>query len=400
MIPNTPTTAEVATNLRNQLQAKLSQTIPLLPKAALDVMAKVLAGVFILLWKYAGWIFLQLFVPYASTSAVTVNGRTLIPLVEWGRLFGLGDPLEATRAVLNVTLPVTNQTGSLPGASQFIHPSSGVLYVSTQAVLLNAATVTVRVRAADDQTGTGGRGTIGNRIVGDVLSLVSPLPNVARDATVASVVTTAAEGESWEAYRSRVLEFAQARPQGGAHADYRFWARQVPGIIAAYPYAGDPGEVDLYVEATAASSGSQDGIPTSDQLEAVENACRYDIVTGSANRMPVTAGINVMAIVRQAIDVDVSELTVDDPETVKEEIGTALDDYLRALEPFIVGLSVLPRRDRALVADMGGIVSDIVRAAGGTFGVLTMTLGLDTLTAYTLAHGEKTKSGGVTFDGA
>lgn len=399
MIPNTPTTAEVAANLRAQLQAALAQTIPFLPKAALDVMAKVLAGVFILLWKYAGFIFLQLFVPSASTQEVTVNGRTLIPLVEWGRLFGLGDPLDPTRAVLEIAIPVTNQTGSLPGAGQLIHQSSGVLYTVISAVPLNASTVSARVRASSDQTGGDGSGTIGNRQVGEALSFASPLPNVARDVTVSAVVVTAEDGETWENYRRRILEFASARPQGGAHADYRFWARQVPGIVAAYPYAGDPGQVDLYVEASAASSGSEDGIPTDDQVDAVENAILYDPVTQVPNRKPVTAGVNVLKITRAEIDLDVTDLTVDNEAETMGQIEDAVDEHLRGLEPFIVGLSRLPRNDRALVSDLGGVVSDVVRANGGTFGVVTMQVNGDTLTAYTLQHGERAKLGELTFDG-
>lgn len=53
----TQTTQQVADNMVGQIEASLSQTVPLFPKA--------FTGVFVLLWKYAGAIFLQLFI---STS--------------------------------------------------------------------------------------------------------------------------------------------------------------------------------------------------------------------------------------------------------------------------------------------------------------------------------------------
>src|SRR5688572_33403714 len=82
----TPTTAQVAANLIAQLEAALSQTIPLLPKAFTRVLAKTLSGVFIVLYKYAGFNLLQQFVVTASFEETEVNGTLIRPLVEWGRL--------------------------------------------------------------------------------------------------------------------------------------------------------------------------------------------------------------------------------------------------------------------------------------------------------------------------
>jgi len=57
----TPTTKELSDNIIAQLEATLNQTIPLLPRAFNRVLAKALAAVFILLYKYGGFIFLQIF---------------------------------------------------------------------------------------------------------------------------------------------------------------------------------------------------------------------------------------------------------------------------------------------------------------------------------------------------
>jgi uncharacterized phage protein gp47/JayE len=389
---STPTTQDLASNITNQLQASLGQSIPFLPKSFLRVLAKILAGVVILLYRYAGFILLQLFVTTASTQQTTVNGIKLVPLAEWGHLFGLGDPLAATRAILDISVPVTQQTGSLPPGSQLIHAPSGVVYVSTATVPLNASTVTVRVRAASDQTGGDGLGVIGNREPGDVLSFASPLPNVGRDATVSTVVVTAAEGESWDAYRQRILEFASARPQGGAYADYREWARSVAGIVAAYPYTGDPGEIDVYVEASVESSESPDGIPTEAQLTAVLAAIEGD-VDGTPNRRPANAAINVYPISRMEFDLEIENVDA----SIRDQVEQALTDFYLSREPYIVGLSVLPRKDRCVESSLIGLIDDIVLANGLTWGSVTQFVDSEEQPAVTLDDGNKAKLGTITW---
>lgn len=390
-----PSVADTSTNILNQLSASFGTSLPILPKAFLWVLSRILGAVFVLLYKYAGFSLLQLFVPYASTKEVTVNGRTLIPLVEWGRLLGVGDPLAATRAVLDVTVTVTNQTGTLQAGAQLLRQDTGVVYVSTGPVELNAATVTVRVRAASDQTGGSGLGVLGNLQVADALSFASPLPNISRDAVVATVETTAADAESWEDYRDRILERASAKPQGGSYADYRIWAREVAGIVGVYPYTGlNPGEVDVYVEASVASSGSADGIPTGPQLAAVLASINYD-VDGMATRRPANAAPNVYAITRTAYDLTVTGLT--GPANLQADITAAATNYYLEREPFIVGLSILPRKDLVLQSSLVGIVDQIVNAQGGTVGTVVQSNGVGEAPVATLGRGEKSKLGAITF---
>lgn len=393
---STPTTETISANIISQLEAELNQTIPLLPKSFTRVLAKALAGVFILVYKYAGFMFLQWFVSTATMRETVVNGRTIRPLVEWGRLVGEGDPNPATQAELVVDVTVESQSGSLPSGSQLINTDTGVTYITIGDVLLDAATVQATVRAVSDQQDGGGAGTIGNMQPGETLSFASPLSNVARETTVASQATTGADAESETAYRARVIGRFQRRPQGGAYADYRQWGLTVTGIIGIFPYTGDPGEVDVYVEATAASSGDPDGIPTSAQLQAVKDAIEQDD-NGLASRRPANAFVNTLAITRTAFDIEVSGLNVDDPATAQTDIQNALEDYLSGREPFIAGLSTLPRRDRIAQTAIGGIVDDIVTAQGGTFSGVSVTENGNTVTVYTLGEGELAKLGSLTY---
>jgi uncharacterized phage protein gp47/JayE len=383
-----PTTAALDAQIVSQLEGSLGQTIPILPKAFVRVLAKVLAAVFILLFKYAGFILLQLFVAHASDKETTVNGRKVRPLVEWGRLIGVGDPDAATRAELWVNVTVKNQVGELKAGQQAVRTETGYVYTVVAPVALNAATVPVRIRAIGSPNNGDGTGSAGNLQPGDIVEFANTPANVATKATVASQATTAADAETIERYRARIVQRLQRRPQGGAYADYQQWGEEVEGIVAVYPYAGDPGEVDVYVEATEASSGDPDGVPTLAQRDAVKASIEMN-EAGLATRRPVNAALNVLPISRVGFAVTVAGL---DPVNAENEkaINEGLDEYFRSRKPFIVGLSSLPRQDRITEGAISGVVTTIVDAKGATVTVVTLTPG----PAYTLGEGELAKLAG------
>lgn len=389
---DTPTTNEIYASIISQIEAAIGQTVPLLPKAFIRVLAKALAGVFILLYKYAGFIFLQIFVATATNNPTTINGVIVRPLTFWGRLFGVGDPVNATNAELQIDITVVNQVGSLASGTQLTSNKNQVIYSLKNAVLLDAATVVGEVVAIGDPEGTGGAGVQGNLDPGDTLSFVTPLADVLRDTEVTAQLVTAADGETDDAYRQRVQDRAANQPQGGAYADYEQWGEEVAGIINTYPYAGAPGEVDVYSEATPASSGSPDGIPTQAQLDAVAESIELN-VSGLATRRPVTAFVNSLPITRTGFDVTVEGLSVSGLAEVQSEIETAITLYFTNREPFIDGLTRPPRTDRITENDLIAIVTDSVSARNGTFDSVTMTLaGSPTiLNTYTLNEGEKAK---------
>ncbi len=393
--PVIPETQAISDAIVAQIETSISQTVPILPKAFSRVVAKALAGATIILYKYAGFIFLQLFVRYATMEPTTVNGKVIRPLLEWGRLIGCPDPTPATRGEFTVSVPVNSQTGSLAAGTQLVRTETGAIYTTVAAVALSASTITATIRATPEWAGA-----VGNLIPGDKVKFANTPPNVASEVTVATQVTAGVDAETTEAYRARVFRKYQARPQGGAYADYREWAETVAGIINAYPYTSDnPGEVDIYCEASEASSGSVDGIPTGGQLTAVFDAINLD-VGGKATRRPANAAINVLTITRTAFDVEFTglEATADqDLDGLKSAIESGLDEYLRYREPYIEGLHVLPRRDRITEPAIGGVVDSIVNARGGIVTTVRLKQGADYVPAYTLEFGEKAKLGSASY---
>lgn len=393
------TTAEIYANIIAQLESTLNQSIPLLPKSFLRVLAKALAGVFVLIYKYAGWMFLQIFVETASDAETEVNGTTVVPLTLWGRLIGVGDPGAATQAEMTIDITVENQTGSLASGTQLLNASNGVTYLTIGSTALDAAVVSATIRASGDQTNTSGAGSQGNLSDGDEVTFANPIANVARTASVTGTTVTGADAEATSAYRQRVLDRFQKRAQGGATSDYEQWGEDPSGILNIYPYtSASPGQVNVYAEATAASSGSEDGIPTDAQLGEVLDAINYDD-DGLASRRPIGSYVNVYPITRLGFTVTISSLVVSDEADVKESITSAVEEYFTDRAPYIVGLTALPRKDIISRSGVGGVVDDIVSAAGGYFGsvIVTPDAGTSSIEIYALGEGEKAKASAVEY---
>lgn len=398
MALETPTTKEISDNIISQLEAALNQTIPLLPKAFNRVLAKVLSGVFILLYKYGGFMFLQIFVRTASFQETEIFGKVIRPLIEWGRLIGIGDPVAAIQAELIIDITVEIQTGSLVAGTQLFSSINAITYLLLNSVLLDAPIVQGNIRAVSDIDGGSGAGAIGNLQVDDIVSFVNPEINVARDTTVDSQTVTGADGETEENYRQRVIDRFQKQPQGGAGVDYEIWGEEPPGIINIYPYTGDPGYVEVYAEATPESSGDPDGIPTQAQLDAVAESITFD-AEDRQTRKPVNAFLNVNPITRIGFNIVVNGLDVEDPATVQTNIEDAISTYLFEQEPFIEGVTILPRKDRITRQGIASIVNDFVSAANGLFIDVTMQkagVPID-IDFYSLQVGEKAKLNSISF---
>ena len=119
---------------------------------------------------------------------------------------------------------------------------------------------------------------------------------------------------------------------------------------------------------------------------------------GIPTRRPANAFVNSLAITRTTFDVRVTALDIptDQPST-EADITEAIEDFFRDAEPFIVGLTPVPRRDRITANALNGIIQQIVNAAGGVYGTAVMTTGAVDLAIYNLGQGEKAKSGVITF---
>lgn len=386
MALETPTIKAINDNIVAQMDATFGTS---LPKSFVRVLAKTTAAIFIILYKYCGFNFLQMFVSTASMSPTEVNGRTIVPLVEWGRLIGAGDPRASEPAELIVLVTVEVIGSTLPAAAQLVYVPTGAVYITTESVVLDSATVNVSVIATSEFSGA--QGNLG---AGAVLSFANPLSGVARSASVVSQSVTGADAETSDQYRERVVNRFQLRPQGGAYTDYKLWAEETTGVLRAYPYASDfPGQVEIYIE----SATEVDGIPTTAQLEAALDSINYEDATGKASRRPITALPNTLAIIRVGFSVEIQGLSVENEPNVRAEIESALTSYFLGRAPFLIGLSIPPRADRITQPSVNGVIDDIVSLNNGTYTAVVLRKGAVITASYMLQKGEKAKLSGVTY---
>lgn len=393
MSPPIPTTQEITDNLVASISAAINQTIPLLPKMFNRVLSKSLAGIVVVLYKFAAFIFLQIFVASASFKETTVNGRKIVPLIFWGRLIGVGDPDPPTKAELLIDITVETQGGILKGGeTNIIGSRNGVTYTLQADVSLNADIVQGTFRASSDPNQTGGAGVQGNLAPGDLATFATPYGDVAQDVVVNARLVDGADEESEEAYREKIELRFGGRPQGGAAVDYIYWGTEVEGIINGYPYTGASGEVDTYWEATPESSGNPDGIPTAAQLDDIKEAIEKD-AGGLALNRPIGSFVNVDPISRSGFTVDITDLTGEDLPTLKANIDEAIAVHLWEREPFIDGATPLPKKQNITLDNIRSIVNDFAEAANGSYSsvVLKFTTSGIVFDVYTLTEGEKAK---------
>jgi uncharacterized phage protein gp47/JayE len=391
---------EIADEIIAQMATSLNTTIPLLPKSFCRVLAKALGGVFVLLYEFAGWNLLQMFVKTASNKPVNFNGQTINPLQAHGELVGIYQKT-GQRAERTVEISVLTQGGTIVSGERIANPDTQMIYVVVGNVSLNAPTVYATIRATRP-------GVLGNVDLGTELYFVSPPDAVEKEVTVSADGTAGVDPETTEAYRERVLERWLARPQGGAYADYKNWAEEVTGVRNAYPYSAwehpdipnsRAGQVFVFIE----SDDTPDGEPLPAGLaDDVKDHIEGD-GGGLSNRRNINAEVRVLGITRTAFDVEISQITTDSPETT-EAAKTAIEDGLTEFfydrEPGgQVGYTVLPpKKDVVSKMEIGGIVSRIAAGYNGSIGSISISTGGVDVEIYPLQEGEKAKLGTLTWN--
>ena len=393
------TIKEISNSIIAQLESTLNQKIPLLQKSFMRAHSQATASIFVMLEHYSTFMLKQWFVSTCSSEDIKVLGVTVNPLNFWGNLIGLSGRKEGERAEHTISVTVEQLGDTLDAGTQLQSSQNGFTYITTQAYILNSNPIEITIKAADDPTFNNGVGANGNLVNGAEVSFVNPLAQVGKIATVTGQLVTGANPETTAAYRKRVQTAFRRRKQGGAYVDYKLWGEEVDGISNVYPYTGAPMEMDIYAEATVASSGDPDGIPTPTQIQEVYDSIEFD-ANGKASRRPAGVFVNVYPITRTGFTVSVSGLSVSNSAQIQADIEEGLTDYFLDAEPFITGLSVPPRTDLISKIAVEGVINDIVRANNGTFigaSVFLYQTGAGVEPSYQLGTGEKAKMVSVEF---
>lgn len=396
---STPTTAALYSQIITTLEGKLGQSIPILQKAFLRVLAAALAGVLSLVYRFSSAVKFDQFPATANGEDQTLLGRRFNALAELGARVGTPPRRGATPATIYVSIPKSPAYAPTIYANgvKLLHVETGVYFTIQTSYAGTSAAGEYSAVAGTFEDGTSAAGTIGNLPVGSTLALQSTVTGLATSATVQSVTVTGADQEGLDAYRARVVLHTGARKHGGAASDYVEWARTVPNVDQVYPYAGaTPGTVDVFFSVT----DQPDGIPTAAQITAVADAMRFTEEGGeyTADRAPINDLPVAIPILVAEFDVEVFALAgVPDLAATQAKVQSALEDYFRESRPYCPGIGFPPRTDTLTGPAVAAVVQEVVRNDGGTAGSVVTREGGAILVARTLGQGEHCKLGALSW---
>jgi uncharacterized phage protein gp47/JayE len=166
-------------------------------------------------------------------------------------------------------------------------------------------------------------GADGNAAADTTLSLVQPVDGFEFSGTVADGgITAGVNVEDVEKMRGRLITRWQEPPQGGAVADWKAWALEVPGVTRAWAYARWMGLGTVGVLFT--TDDAESPIPDKTMVQRVQ-----DYLT-TPERKPITVDVYVAAPTPKPVDVVIEDLSPA-TEAVRQAIRNELADLFRRI---------------------------------------------------------------------
>lgn len=283
-----PTIAELESQIVTAIEGKIGQTVPAFIRAFFRILAKGVAGVLSLGYRFASWCLDQ-------TQPATANEFWL---TIWGNRYGV---IRAPAVAWRGTATATGINGTDIPAGTLWQTSANVVYSQESLVTIAGGTATVTIKALTRGTGSSLADTT-------PLTTVSPIAGSDNTAEVASTLTDGVDKQPLEEYRAEVMNRIAYRPQGGAIPDYVIWAREVPGIVAAFVEGGG-GDVTVYPLIALTGVARVPGAPKIAEvlayltdpirkplganifvLAATERTCAVTVTTGTIGGVALTTG--------------------------------------------------------------------------------------------------------------
>lgn len=292
-----------------------------LRRADAMVYARVLAGLIHGIYGYAEFISRQVIPDTAEAEF----------LDRWARIW-LRTPRKPAAAATG-SVSFTVQAGAVVPVGTVLQALDGQQYETTADAAGTVPTYSAPVRALI-------AGAAGNRTTGQSMSLVSPVPGV-QPTAVAGELSGGADVELDDALRARLLERISQPPQGGAIADYRAWALEVPGVTRVWVYPAEQGAGTVVVRFVRDADASP--IPDAGEVAALQSYLD--------ERRPVTANVIVVAPIAVPLNFTISGLVPDTP-AVRAAVQAELADLVR--REAAPGAPLLLSRIRAAISSADG----------------------------------------------
>lgn len=359
----TPTAAELSAQVLADIEGTLGQKSPLLPKAFLRVSSRALGGALALMYRLIRWTYEQIFPATADSDA----------LVRMAAQYGLS-PTPSVPAILDIQI-VGTPGAQAPGGTVW-RGGNGLTYIQRSLAEVGISGVTTaRVECLEG-------GALGSLGIGNTLEAATPAAGI----DGASVLEIAVEGEdeeTTEQFRARVLQRIAGQPQGGSAADYVKWATEIPGIVRAFAFRTNAGEVTVYpLQATEGPSRVPSASKRAEVLSYVSNPARR----------PLCANVLVAAMTERTVDITITTIAPGDAQT-KSSIQAELERYLYAAYPRQYPDEENPTHVISVAAIWAAILS-----AGASAASVTMTVsGVGAVTSYELPGSTIVKLGVITW---
>jgi len=364
-----PSLNSLYAEIKASFASTYNQNISPLPKSFLNILSKVLAGLMNGLYKYANFTRKQIFLKTASFKDIELEDGTIInPLREAARKYGIENPIAASQAELEAQAVII-APGTIQSGTQLTNESTGIIYTTTQDYTVTSGTINIAILASGDAANKGGFGVIGNMSIGDIVKFINPQITAA-DASIVTILTTAADAESEESYRNKAIIAAALERLPNNYLWYRKEAEAL-GTVRVYPYtSSQPGKIDMYVKSTIGSSV----IPTQTQLNEVLNAVTYD--QAGIEQLPANiGGINVYTITSSDFTIQITSITTENEVlAVQLAITAALQDLFASYEPYNSATDGIAsaRKDIIDMQQINGIVYTVANSFGATVGSITL----------------------------
>jgi uncharacterized phage protein gp47/JayE len=211
-----PTLTQLIAQTAADVRAALPTADPLLRRAVLTVLSRVLAGQHHEQFGYLDWIARQA-VPFTATGE---------NLAGWAALRGLAASPATYGSVTALSSGNNPNTAVAPGAS--LLRSDGTSYTASGGGAVDAnGNITLAVSAVT-------AGSASNVAIGAGLVLSSPASGVNSNFAVTAIIANGTDLETDDSLRSRLLAAFANPVQGGDLADYVQWASAVGGVTRAW----------------------------------------------------------------------------------------------------------------------------------------------------------------------
>lgn len=386
-----PTTQECVDAAVAAIESRLGQTVPLYDRSFLNVLSVVLGMNNAQLYRFG----VQ---RKKQVLALTARGDDLTDL---GREYGIIRK-PAQKAVLSFTPSYTGSVNAYIYRSDSLTlASNDMFYLPTQDYVFLAGTGG-DINARAEFAGADGNLEVG--VTGEFASL--PVGLSSKTVTVSGIVSLGADEETDDELRLRILTEIQTVGGGSNDADYRRWGQETPNVLRVDPYTGRPpwvpssfvpGERTVYVESTP--SYDPDGNADAALLNLVRQYIEYDQESGLRQVClgSTSDSLAIYSITRRTAYFQINNLSVESSRisNCTADIETTLNDMVRAMHPFILGLDSEAFSNSVLSSAMAARqVQRIVQSYGGSCGTVfaSMSYGDWDNPPYTLDPGERLKA--------